>query len=81
MDKLPKGKNVRKISEVVYPMHGRQFRMHDGIENENPVVKMRQCKIDGTFGLSDYDVLDKGRLHEIEGFKKVLRAELLNEKR
>lgn len=59
-------------------MHGRQFRMRDGIENENPVVKMRQCKIDGTFGLSDYDVFGKSRLHEIEGFKNILRAELLN---
>ena len=65
------GKNWKevKFSEVVYLRHGHQFRKYDFVKSGIPVVKIGQCKANGTLDLSKCDYIDSNRIDEFEDYR------------
>ncbi|WP_113922176.1 restriction endonuclease subunit S [Cognataquiflexum aquatile] len=66
---LPKSWEWSRFYVVAALKHGHQFRQFDFVEKGIPVVKIGQCKPDGTLDLSKADYIDISRKSE---FKDVL---------
>lgn len=59
-----KGWPLLKFTEFASLRHGHQFRKYDFVESGIPVVKITQCKKDGSLDLSNCDFIDSSRLNE-----------------
>lgn len=67
--KLPSGWEWIKFDKVVLLKHGHQFRNYDFVAQGIPVIKITQCKVDGSLDLSNCDYIDSSREKEFENFK------------
>jgi type I restriction enzyme M protein len=65
---LPKGWNWCKYLDVAELKHGHQFREFDFTDSGIPVIKITQCKADGTLDLSKCDYIDITRKEEFNDF-------------
>ncbi|MGO3184490.1 MAG: restriction endonuclease subunit S [Aequorivita sp.] len=59
-----RGWPLLKFTEFASLRHGHQFRKYDFVESGIPVVKITQCKKDGSLDLSNCDYIDSSRLNE-----------------
>jgi len=66
MDKLPKGWDYKRFGDIVYLRHGYQFRQFDFTESGIPVVKIGQCKENGTLDLTGCDFVSDSRINEFQ---------------
>jgi type I restriction enzyme S subunit len=57
-----------RFRDVAKLRHGHQFRKHDYTESGIPVIKIGQCKSDGTLDLSKCNYIDHSRKDEFEDF-------------
>lgn len=57
---------LSKFSDFASLRHGHQFRKYDFVEKGIPVVKIGQCKKDGSLDLSNCNFIANERLHEFE---------------
>jgi len=67
--KLPVGWKWVRFSDAIVLKHGHQFRKYDFVPEGIPVVKIGQCKEDGSLELSTCDYIDLAREKEFEDFK------------
>ena len=67
--KLPVGWEWARFSDAIVLKHGHQFRKYDFVPEGIPVVKIGQCKEDGSLELSTCDYIDPAREKEFEDFK------------
>ncbi|WP_191861079.1 restriction endonuclease subunit S [Hanstruepera ponticola] len=63
---LDKTWNWCRFIDVASLRHGYQFRKHDFVEEGIPVVKIGQCKADGTLDFSKCNFIDSNRKNEFE---------------
>lgn len=61
-----KGWKILKFTEFAFLRHGHQFRRYDFVESGIPVVKIGQCKRDGSLDLSNCNFIDSSRLSEFQ---------------
>jgi len=61
-----KGWPLLKFTEFASLRHGHQFRKYDFTENGIPIVKIGQCKKDGSLDLSNCNFIDQSRLEEFQ---------------
>lgn len=66
---LPSGWEWSKFGKVIELKHGHQFRDYDFVKQGIPVIKISQCRPDGTLDLSNCDYVDKSRIKEFEDFR------------
>ena len=67
---LPKGWVWSRFIDVAELRHGHQFRKYDFVESGIPVVKIGQCKSNGTLDLSNCDYIDTSRQDEFKTSNK-----------
>jgi len=67
-NEIPESWKLVKFQEIIELKHGHQFRNYDFVEKGIPVIKIGQCKDDGTLELSNCDFIDNDRLAEFSEF-------------
>lgn len=65
-----------KFTEFAFLRHGHQFRKYDFVESGIPVVKIGQCKKDGSLDLSNCNYIDSSRLKEFQE-DRIYKGDLL----
>ncbi|TQI71432.1 type I restriction enzyme S subunit [Gramella sp. Hel_I_59] len=71
-----KGWPTLKFTEFASLRHGHQFRKYDFVDSGIPVVKIGQCKKDGSLNLSNCNYIESSRLNEFEG-DRIYKGDLL----
>lgn len=74
--KLPNNWRWFKYKDVAQLKHGHQFREYDFVSEGIPVIKITQCKPDGTLDLTKCDYIDSFRALEFDNFR-IYRGDLL----
>jgi type I restriction enzyme S subunit len=65
-----------RFRDVITLKHGHQFREFDFVPSGIPVIKIGECKPDGTLNLTNCDYIDAGRLEEFKDFR-IYRGDIL----
>ncbi|MBU0710985.1 restriction endonuclease subunit S [bacterium] len=65
---LPKGWVWCRFGNIITLRHGHQFRNYDFVKDGIPVIKITQCKTDGTLDLSNCDYIDRSRNDEFKEY-------------
>jgi type I restriction enzyme, S subunit len=65
---LPESWMWCKFDDIAILRHGHQFRKEDFVDNGIPVIKISQCKADGTLDLSNCDFISTNRIDEFKDF-------------
>jgi type I restriction enzyme S subunit len=66
---LPEGWLWARFVDLIELKHGHQFRQYDYVPKGIPVIKIGQCKSDGTLDLSNCDYIDQNRKEEFKDFR------------
>lgn len=66
--KLPKSWVWCRYMDVAELKHGHQFREHDFVPSGIPVIKITQCKSNGSLDLTKCDFINKTRFEEFKHF-------------
>jgi type I restriction enzyme S subunit len=69
LDELPQNWSWVEFKDVIELQHGHQFRKYDYMPEGIPVIKIGQCKPDGTLDLSNCDYIAKERLEEFRDYQ------------
>jgi type I restriction enzyme S subunit len=67
---------ISRFSEIAVLRHGHQFRKYDFVDHGIPVVKIGQCKRDGSLDLSNCNFIESNRLKEFKE-DRIYKGDLL----